>query len=704
MPPALCPADAPAPGLVSAIVLNRNGAALLEALFASIAQHVRTSLEVVLVDHASSDDSLAVAARWQGKLDIRVEARTANHSFSASNNLGARLARGQHVLFLNNDIELTHDPLPAMLRALAAPGVAAVGVRLAEPVVQPDGTPRPVLHHDGIGFRLLHGGEYGRSIWLPYEVDSEAADPSQGPGMVPAATAAMLMMRREGFTRLGGFDEGFDYGLEDVDLCLRIGRHLGTLVVARDTVAIHQRSATRKLRFAAALADPVQAAAAPRELVNRHHFLRRQAAWLKRRLRQAALNNEAGWREQRFRFGFALGDTAEDSEIAHALAAAMAESTGWDAALLRWDEHDLRGLDALLALHPSTVPRRMVNATPGLLTIAWVRDRVEGWLAAGRLADYDLVFAASAKLATALSTATGLTVGLLPLAMDANHFIPLPTSPAPDTDLLFPGDGKAGWQHLPALLRAVPGIHTTILGEGWPTEAPWRGSLAWRDRPTAYASARLVLDLAEPGGWEVLSSRVFEAAAVGTLVLADSPGAATLLPGLLPSFANDAELPALALHFLADVAARAKAAARLRTEVLAGHTYHHRAATLAAAIHQAAARLRFGIKLSGEVTAEAQALVQALRRQGQAARLDPAGTWQDGIGAGDDVSLVLGDAPGFLPDLRGLNLRWPFGAPTPDGFDHVFDKLPCPAPDDLAGFDAIAEMLISITQRLLDRA
>ncbi len=698
VPPPVRPAATAAAGLVSAIVLNRNGAWLLQALFASLAEHVRTPLEVVLLDHGSSDDSLAVVAQWQGRLDIRLEARGANHSFSASSNLGARLAQGEHLLFLNNDIALTHDPLPAMLRALAAPGVAAVGARLVEPVVQADGGMRPVLHHDGIGFRLLHGGDYGRSLWLPYEVEAAEADPSEGTDAVPAATAAMLLLRRADFQAMGGFDEGYDYGLEDVELCLRLGRRRGQLVVARDAVAVHQRSATRGLRFAAALADPVQAGAQGRELENRQHFLHRQGAWLKRRLRHAALHGQGGWRAERFRLGFALGEAVEDIAAASALAAALAEAAGWDAALLPCAEPDMRGLDALVAMRPETNLRQVVNATPGLLTLAWVRGEVAAWLAAAPWDACDLILAASPRMAAALRQATGRDVLLLPPATDPRRFAPQPDARL-ETEVLFAGPPHPA---APALLAALPEAHGTILGAGWLPGAPacWRGLLPLADQPAAYAGTRLLLNLATPEQreWALLPEQVLDAAACGTLVLTDNPAAATAWPaGLLPCFGPAEDWPALARPYLADPAACTAAAGRLREAVLAGHTYAHRAATLATALRQVAQRLRFGIKAPAEAAALGQGLCLALRQLGHGARLDLPGQWQDGIGAGDDASVVLGPAAGYEPDPRGLNLLCGATGPLPAGFHRGL-----PAPPDLAGLDATARDIVNLTQLILD--
>ena len=66
--------------------------------------------------------------------------------------------------------------------------------------------------------------------------------------------------------------------------------------------------------------------------------------------------------------------------------------------------------DAVVVMRPDTAIRKLVNATPGLLTIAWVRNRVDEWVEGGLLDAYDLIFASSRKACAALHEATGLAV------------------------------------------------------------------------------------------------------------------------------------------------------------------------------------------------------------------------------------------------------------------------------------------------------
>jgi len=122
--------------------------------------------------------------------------------FAVTCNRGAKEATDADVLvFLNDDTIPQTGWLDALVAPLSNPEVGICGARLT----YPDGS----LQHTGVLFRrtpLLEA--YNRTT----EADS---------GPVPAVTGACLAIRREDFDTLGGFDEAFRNGYEDVDLCLR---------------------------------------------------------------------------------------------------------------------------------------------------------------------------------------------------------------------------------------------------------------------------------------------------------------------------------------------------------------------------------------------------------------------------------------------------------------------------------------------------
>ena len=178
---------------MSVIIPLFNRDDLTERCLAAIERHT-PEVEVVLVDNASTDSTR--------HRDVAVRNDT-NLGFARACNQGAEAATGDTLVFLNNDTEVHAGWLDPLEQALGQYDIA--GSRL----VYPDGT----LQHAGIvvDFTQQPGLE-ARGV--------QTDEPSRE---VDAVTGACLAIMADDFDRLGGFDEGFWNGYEDVDLCLRAG-------------------------------------------------------------------------------------------------------------------------------------------------------------------------------------------------------------------------------------------------------------------------------------------------------------------------------------------------------------------------------------------------------------------------------------------------------------------------------------------------
>jgi len=156
-------------------------------------------------------------------------------NWSRVNNLAARHATGDHLLFLNDDTEPdAPDWLEALLEFSQQPAIAAVGAKL----LFPDGT----LQHVGV---TVLDGKPGHPFY---------SYPAQHPGYYcrnhlphncAAVTGACLMTRAEVFRESGGFDESFPLNYNDVDYCLRLGRHGYRVVFTPHAQLLHYESATK---------------------------------------------------------------------------------------------------------------------------------------------------------------------------------------------------------------------------------------------------------------------------------------------------------------------------------------------------------------------------------------------------------------------------------------------------------------------------
>ncbi|MBE0566423.1 MAG: glycosyltransferase family 2 protein, partial [Krumholzibacteria bacterium] len=230
---------------VSIVMPVFNKLELTRACVASIeAQAGAASYEILVVDNGSSDGTgqwLAAAAR-AGRL--RAVPNPRNQGFSCGCNLGAEHARGRYLLFLNNDMEVLPGWLDPLVWTLDAdPDVGIVGARL----LFPDGT----IQHAGVAMvdyrddvPPILGGQH-KSYRKPHD-DPEVLRPQ----LMQVVTGACLMIRPEVFAAIGGFDEGYWNGNEDVDLCLKAGE-AGWLVVYRpESTVIHYESQSGPERYA----------------------------------------------------------------------------------------------------------------------------------------------------------------------------------------------------------------------------------------------------------------------------------------------------------------------------------------------------------------------------------------------------------------------------------------------------------------------
>jgi GT2 family glycosyltransferase len=190
----------------------------------------RTSFEIVVVDDASADETPELLSRQPET--VRSLRRDANGGFAVACNDGAAMARGELLVFLNNDTEPRTGWLDALVaHADAHPGVAAVGAKL----LFPDDT----VQHAGV---VICQDGRPRHLYAGFPADHPAV---QKPRAFQAVTAACMLVRREWFERAGGFDPAFRNSLEDVDLCLRLREAGAEVHYCPGSVVTHLESASR---------------------------------------------------------------------------------------------------------------------------------------------------------------------------------------------------------------------------------------------------------------------------------------------------------------------------------------------------------------------------------------------------------------------------------------------------------------------------
>ena len=199
------PPDAP---LVSVVITSHGAVAhTLRCLAALANEAAAVPMEVILRDDASADPTLAALERVRGLRFIRAPARG---GYLRNANAAAAQARGEYMLLLNNDTMLRPGAVAAMLATFRAfPRVGAVGAKL----IFPDGH---LQEAGGIVWRDGSGWNWGRG-------EDPAAPCYNYARAVDYCSAAALMLRRDVFARLGGFDPRYAPAyFEDTDLAFRL--------------------------------------------------------------------------------------------------------------------------------------------------------------------------------------------------------------------------------------------------------------------------------------------------------------------------------------------------------------------------------------------------------------------------------------------------------------------------------------------------
>jgi O-antigen biosynthesis protein len=221
---------------VSIIIPTRDGLKNLRRLVQSIESKTDyESYEIIIADNGSRTAGMLGYLKRSPHRVIRYEE---NFNFSRLNNLSAREASGELLLFLNDDTEvISREWLQALVEHAKRPEVGAVGAKLLyrDARIQHAGIVLGVRGAAGHAHRYVEGFSAAGYLNYPNIIRNYSA-----------VTAACLMTRRELFEGAGGFDEDhLPVSYNDVDFCLRLRARGYLIVFTPYALLYHYESATR---------------------------------------------------------------------------------------------------------------------------------------------------------------------------------------------------------------------------------------------------------------------------------------------------------------------------------------------------------------------------------------------------------------------------------------------------------------------------
>jgi GT2 family glycosyltransferase/nucleoside-diphosphate-sugar epimerase len=205
---------------ISVIIVNHNAGMALANCLASVVDKVS---EVVVVDNFSEPDNFApVVSRFEKCEGLRFVRLLKNTGFSAGCNAGVEASSGEYLLFLNPDCICLGDLFEKLAQFLDNNPQAGIvgGMLLGEDGKEQGGGRRsqPTI------WRAFTRASGLWRLWRRSDFHLEYQKISEEPVEVDAVSGACLMIRREVFKEIGGFDEGYFLHCEDLDLCVSAKR------------------------------------------------------------------------------------------------------------------------------------------------------------------------------------------------------------------------------------------------------------------------------------------------------------------------------------------------------------------------------------------------------------------------------------------------------------------------------------------------
>jgi GT2 family glycosyltransferase len=215
---------------ISIIVLNYNGKPFLKECFSSLylIDYPKSRYEVIMLDNGSTDDSMEYVKNlfpW-----VKVIILNKNYGFGGGNNRGIKFTRGKYLVFLNNDTRVTKEWLSKLVQASidhSVPICASKTLLMENP---------KIIEYGGGKFTINGRG---------YSIDFGKTNHEKTECFYTGyPCAASMLIKKDVFIRLGGFDEDYFACLDDTDLGWRAWLYGYKVLFCPTSIVYHECGGT----------------------------------------------------------------------------------------------------------------------------------------------------------------------------------------------------------------------------------------------------------------------------------------------------------------------------------------------------------------------------------------------------------------------------------------------------------------------------
>lgn len=231
---------------ISIIILTYNTADITLACLSSLITHYQKEIqlgvyEIIVVDNASADNTGDAITKLYGNQDsIKLLKNEKNLGFAKACNLASQQAKGRYLFFLNSDTEVKDRGIQSMVDYLdKQQDVSVLGARLIDNYKKPELSAGIFLSLGNILFLLLGFERLGFLRFAPEKLTT-----------VDWVSGGAMLIRKEVFDTLHGFDEHFFMYVEDMELCYRVQKAHGTVVYFPEMTILHKKHGSADRGFA----------------------------------------------------------------------------------------------------------------------------------------------------------------------------------------------------------------------------------------------------------------------------------------------------------------------------------------------------------------------------------------------------------------------------------------------------------------------
>jgi GT2 family glycosyltransferase len=214
--------------LFSIVILTYNNLYFTEQCLKAVIAHTHSPYELILIDNGSTDATVKFLKGLKLPF-MKKKINSMNLGFAKGGNQGAALAEGKYLVFLNNDTLPEENWVEEL--GFAIEKFNRIGI-VGSLLLFPDRT----IQHSGVGF----GPPY--YVHHLYKGKEETYPPAQTPRILQAVTGACLLIPRNLFFQVHGFEENYLNGFEDLDLCFKVRKQGYRILYWPKSVLVHFES------------------------------------------------------------------------------------------------------------------------------------------------------------------------------------------------------------------------------------------------------------------------------------------------------------------------------------------------------------------------------------------------------------------------------------------------------------------------------